>query len=65
MPLQVKVTTSFEVSYGALVEGTLKNGTSNVTFPKYLKIDALLCCPTFLSTVAISKIINSLYCIYN
>jgi hypothetical protein len=36
-----------------------------VTFPKYLKIDALLCCPTFLSTVAISKIINSLYCIYN
>lgn len=48
MPLQVKLTTSFKVSYGGLVEDTLKNGISNVTSPKYLKIDALLCClPSF------------------
>jgi len=38
VPLQINLRISFNVSCGALVEGTLKNGTSNVTSIKYLKL---------------------------
>jgi hypothetical protein len=38
VPLQINLRILFNVSCGALVEGTLKNGTSNVTSIKYLKL---------------------------
>jgi hypothetical protein len=63
--IRSQVDNIIRVLCGTLVKGTLKNGTSDVTFPKDFKIDALLHCFTFPSTLATSKSTDNLCCIYN